>query len=204
MLLILFSSFPPELRQIIWGMFMDSLDDTSELLIHEPSNFHQPSGLMTPTVYTGFPALSHVNREAHYIAQTRASFVDCPSAQRMVPVRLFRPELDLQHLAVDICLSTNFYAFFRQAHSLRTLRFLVLSEHGFFNLSLMLILPTLIPRCALQPVTSDENWDEGWDREVALPLTTKLRAYFNQYLRNGYGFAEMGGDDVAELVLPVT
>ncbi|KAI0903122.1 hypothetical protein F4823DRAFT_619795 [Ustulina deusta] len=135
------------------GMFMDSLEDKSELLIHEPSDFIRSSNLATPAVYTGFSPLLHVNLEARSIAQKRASFAYCHRAQCMVPVRPFRPELDvlyipweawrsffllrefhygdvwlpqLQHVAVDICLSTNLAAFFRHAQhipSVRTLRF---------------------------------------------------------------------------------
>ncbi|KAI1752623.1 hypothetical protein F4782DRAFT_530491 [Xylaria castorea] len=212
----LFNSLPPELRQIIWGMFMDSLNDKSELLIHEPSHFLRPSNLTTPTVHTGFPALMRVNLEARSIAQKRVSFVKCPGAQCMVPVRLFRPELDvlyipweawrsffllkefhygtvwlsqLQHLAVDICLSTNLAAFFRQAQhipSLRTLRLLVPSAHGLFNPSSMIILPAPIPRCALRPVLSDESRGEGRDEEVALHPTTLwvLPSYLDSVNRN--------------------
>ncbi|KAI8949714.1 hypothetical protein F4801DRAFT_590881 [Xylaria longipes] len=183
----LFNSLPPELRQIIWSMFMDSLEEKSELLIHEPSDFIRPSNLLAPTVYTGFSALFHVNVEARSIAQARMNFTDCPSAQCMVPVRPFRPELDvlyipweawrsffllkefhygdvwlsqLQHVAVDICLSTNLAAFFRQARhipSVRTLRFVVPSEHNLFNPSSMIILPTPIPRCAVRPFPACES-----------------------------------------------
>ncbi|RYC55783.1 hypothetical protein CHU98_g10425 [Xylaria longipes] len=174
-------------------MFMDSLEEKSELLIHEPSDFIRPSNLLAPTVYTGFSALFHVNVEARSIAQARMNFTDCPSAQCMVPVRPFRPELDvlyipweawrsffllkefhygdvwlsqLQHVAVDICLSTNLAAFFRQARhipSVRTLRFVVPSEHNLFNPSSMIILPTPIPRCAVRPFPACESVDDPFN-----------------------------------------
>ncbi|KAI0970429.1 hypothetical protein F4678DRAFT_480629 [Xylaria arbuscula] len=186
----LFSSLPPELRQIIWGLLIDSLQDIPELLIHEPSDFLRSSNSITPKVYTGFPALLHVNLEARSIAQKRFSFVDCPRAGCMVPVRLFRLDLDvlyipweawrsffllkefhyganwlshLQHIAVDICLSTNLTAFFRQAHhipSVRTLQFVLPSNRGYFNPSSMLLFPNPISRCTLRPISAGEKVDE--------------------------------------------
>ncbi|KAI1418865.1 hypothetical protein F5Y12DRAFT_386254 [Xylaria sp. FL1777] len=214
----LFNFLPPELRQIIWGMFMDSLEDKSELLIHEPSDFLRTSTLMTPIVYTGLPAIFHVNLEARSIVRTRVTFLDCPSAQCKVPVRPFRPELDvlyipweawrsffllkefhygdiwlsqLQHIAVDICLSTNLAAFFRQMQhipSVRTLHFLLPSQHGYFNPSSMIILPTPLPRCALQTITSDRSFDE----EVALipPKLWAIPPYLDHVNRNTLKAAE--------------
>ncbi|KAI0182574.1 hypothetical protein EV127DRAFT_449192 [Xylaria flabelliformis] len=211
----LFNSLPPELRQIVWGMSVDSLNDKSELLIHEPSHFLRPSH-PAPAVYIGFPAIMHVNSEARSIAQKRVSFIYSPGAQCMVPVRSFRPELDvlyipweawrsffllrefhygnvwlsqLEHLAVDICLSTNLAAFFRQAQhvpSLRTLRLLISSAHSPFNPSLMLIIPGRIPRCALQPVLLDESRDEGSNEQAASHSTRlwALPSYLDHVNRN--------------------
>ncbi|KAI1738861.1 hypothetical protein F4680DRAFT_424246 [Xylaria scruposa] len=193
----LFNSLAPELRQMIWEMFMDSLNNKSELLIYEPSHFLRPSNLTTPEVYIGFPTLMHVNLEARSVAQKRVSFVYNSSARCMVPVRSFRPALDvlyipweswrdyfllrefdygdvwfsqLEHLAVDICLSTTLTPLLRRTQripSLRTLRLLVSSAHSLFNPSSRLIIPDRIPRYALQPVLLDESRDEGYHEQVA-------------------------------------
>ncbi|KAI3319645.1 hypothetical protein HD806DRAFT_508644 [Xylariaceae sp. AK1471] len=201
-----FPLLPPELRQAIWGVFIHSLPDKSELLIHEPSDFPQLANAGTPTVYTGYPTIMHVNQEARYIAQMHTSFVNSPSAQCMVPVRPFRPELDvlyipreawrtfflfrefhygdswlsqLQHVAVDFILSTNPATFFRQVRhipAVRTLRFVLASEEGPFNPSSMLVLPKPITRCALRQFPGDRFIEIVHGRMVT---TTTLAGYLN-------------------------
>ncbi|KAI1346149.1 hypothetical protein F5Y01DRAFT_322046 [Xylaria sp. FL0043] len=264
----LFSSLPPELRQNIWAVYVESLEDRSEVLIHEPSGFVRSSGSSTPTVYTGFPVPMHVNSEARAIAQKRLTFVECPRAPCMVPVRPFRPELDVlfipweawrsffllkelhygnvwlstvQHVAVDICVSNNFTAFFRQVHhipSVRTLRLLLASEHIYYNNNSMLILPDPMARCSLRSITAgaDNMWALGSQKrfikrmalgeaEASMPLApspearevverfargrSKLVIEANiltefRYSPTGPGFVDLGLDNVADLVLPVT
>ncbi|KAI1359772.1 hypothetical protein F5Y08DRAFT_318870 [Xylaria arbuscula] len=169
---------------MIWGLYMDALEDEPELLVHEPSDFVGTRNLTTPTVYTGFPALLHVNSEARSIAQKRLNFAHCPSARCVIPIRPFNTDLDVlyipweawrsffllremhyseawlskvQHVAVDICLATNLEAFFKQVPyipSIRTLRFLLSSESGSFNPNSMLILPSPIPRCTLRKTSA--------------------------------------------------
>ncbi|KAI0429254.1 hypothetical protein F5Y09DRAFT_310872 [Xylaria sp. FL1042] len=181
----LFNSLPPELRQMIWATLVDSIEDRSEVLIHEPSGFVRSSP--SPTVFTGFPAPLHVNREARSIARKRLTLVKCPTAPCMVPVRPFRPELDvlyipweawrsffllkelqygdlwlskLQHVAVDLCICTGFTVFFHHVHhmpSVRTLRLLLASDHDNYNHNSMLILPHPMARCSLRPIAAGSN-----------------------------------------------
>ncbi|KAI2641128.1 hypothetical protein GGS21DRAFT_357900 [Xylaria nigripes] len=181
-----FPSLPPELRHMIWDTYVDSLRDVPELLIHEPSEFPPFENPTTiPKVYTAFPATMHVNHEARVISQSRIHLIKVPAAPCMVPVRPFRPEFDilyipweawrsffllrefyyedewltrLQHVAVDICVSTNLAVFFRQVQylpALRTLRFILASEEGHASDNSMLILPTPVTRCALRPFPTD-------------------------------------------------
>jgi hypothetical protein len=127
----------------------------------------------------------HVNQEARHIAQMRITLVDSPRAQFMVPVRPFRPELDvlyipmqawrkfslfretpqgqawlslLQHVAVDFISSTNHAALFTQTQhmpALKTLRFVLATEKGPYDPSSMLIIPNPITRCTLRPFPAD-------------------------------------------------
>ncbi|KAK5635810.1 hypothetical protein RRF57_011522 [Xylaria bambusicola] len=193
-----FSSLPAEIRQEIWEMFMDALEDKSELFIHEPSQFLGTPKLTTPTVYTGFPALLHANAEARAIAQKRVTCINAAGAQCMVPVRPFRPDLDVlyipwealrsffllrevhyggawlsqvQHVAVDICVSTNLPAFFRHLEhlpSLRTLRFLVSSERKPLKPRSMLIISSPVPRCALRIASATESSGDCLDDSEAV------------------------------------
>ncbi|KAI1823036.1 hypothetical protein F4861DRAFT_512453 [Xylaria intraflava] len=210
-----FSSLPPELRQAIWDMSIDSLLDTPELLIYDPSKsipLDDPAA--APTVYTAFPTAMHVNQEARYVARRRIRLVESPTATHvnqeahhvarrrirsvksstvpcMVPVRPFRPELDVlyipweawmrlftnkpprceewfatvQHVAVDICISTNLVSFFRQVEHLpavRTLRFVLASKDGHATSNSKLILRTPVARYVLRPFPAGrELLDDG-------------------------------------------
>ncbi|KAI1434103.1 hypothetical protein GGR50DRAFT_664829 [Xylaria sp. CBS 124048] len=200
-----FPSLPPELRHTVWDMFIDSLTDVSELLVHESSEFTPLNDPITaPTVYTAFPATMHVNHEARHISKRRIRLTYSSNASCMVPVRPFRPELDvlyipweawrsffllkefhygeewlskLQHVAVDICLSTNLVAFFRQVRhipAVRTLRFVVASREGHSNSNSMLILPTPASRCILRSFPANpgppNNGDEAANKGRRIPL----------------------------------
>ncbi|KAI0601797.1 hypothetical protein F4775DRAFT_604681 [Biscogniauxia sp. FL1348] len=67
-----------------------------------------------PTVYTAYPVLMHVSREARVFAQSRTPLRPDPSPssphpRRMVPYRSFQPELDVLYVSW-----VSFAAFFRR------------------------------------------------------------------------------------------
>ncbi|GAP82645.2 hypothetical protein SAMD00023353_0101770 [Rosellinia necatrix] len=112
-----FPLLPPELRLMIWDIAVLSIPDVPELVIQDGSSFHpRKRGPPPMLVRTGFAAAMHVNREARATAMRRGCFTYAevpappvpPGARRRgadrgtrklsVPVRAFRPELDVLFL----------------------------------------------------------------------------------------------------------
>ncbi|KAI0843388.1 hypothetical protein F5Y06DRAFT_291298 [Hypoxylon sp. FL0890] len=92
----LFTSLPPEIRIIIWTFALPR--DVPELC------FPQPAGILeftSPTVYTNYPAIIHVCREARCLAQSKIRLTYSSKTKCIVPHRPFRPELDIVYIAVS-------------------------------------------------------------------------------------------------------
>lgn len=85
-----FSDLPLELRQTIWKLRLPEEDESEVCVVTDQSR---------DTVYTAFPLLMHVCQESrHFVQNSKVSGVEfCFSqeAECYVPVRKFRPELDM-------------------------------------------------------------------------------------------------------------
>ncbi|KAI1506237.1 hypothetical protein F5X99DRAFT_127887 [Biscogniauxia marginata] len=170
-----FTSLPPEIRYMIYDLALPP--DVPELYILQADKIPPTTTANTgtaagpgaekvtpphPTVYTAYPVLMHVSREARTFAQSRTQLRWSAGAQCAVPHRAFRADLDvlyiswfsfmavfrrpelflaaelvarLQHVAVDMILTTNLHRLvqkFRQLRALRTLRVVFGSAAGPF------------------------------------------------------------------------
>ncbi|KAI5927931.1 hypothetical protein F4810DRAFT_705828 [Camillea tinctor] len=263
-----FTSLPPEIRYMIYDLALPP--DVPELYILQadkipPTNITTTTTTTTnnpgtpqdapqrPTVYTAYPVLMHVSREARQFAQSRtclrphyypspspsptASSSSCPLL--LVPYRLFRPDLDVlyvswfsfgaffrrpelflgsatllsrvQHVAVDMILTTNLHRLvekFRQLRSLRSLRVVLGTAAGPFWVCAALRLPhpRLARRCALRPFESAQL-----EATVRGGPMTRPRS-LEWYLRYVHGEARdetramllmAAGDDGAEMEMEI-
>ncbi|KAI1480462.1 hypothetical protein F4774DRAFT_84489 [Daldinia eschscholtzii] len=91
---IFFSSFPVEIRDMIWGLSLPP-DERELWFLQESDTFAN----RFPVFWTKFPAIMHACREARIFCQKRLQFEYLPDLTCAVPSRPFRPDLDMCVLA---------------------------------------------------------------------------------------------------------
>ncbi|KAI0484518.1 hypothetical protein GGR56DRAFT_28374 [Xylariaceae sp. FL0804] len=154
-----FSALPPELRHIIWAFALPpDVPELHVLQVHKirPTTASPSASGMdmdepcVPLVHTAYPVLMHVCHESRRIAVSQTDLRQSPEARCLVPVRRFRPDLDvlyvswfgfmafcrrpdffigdmvasLRHVAVDVALTSypeRLLEIFRHLRSLQTL-----------------------------------------------------------------------------------
>ncbi|KAI1657488.1 hypothetical protein F4813DRAFT_389665 [Daldinia decipiens] len=122
----LFSSFPPEIRDMIWSFSLPP--DTQEVCLLEKDN----DGMVdtSPIIWTKFPAIMHVCREARNIAKLYLQFRHWEEGQCELPCRNFRPDLDVYvltphaPLSCEIAEKLRYAALDAKANSYRQVMFL--------------------------------------------------------------------------------
>ncbi|KAI1651249.1 uncharacterized protein F4817DRAFT_312080 [Daldinia loculata] len=107
----LFSSFPPEIRDMIWSFSLPP--DTQEVCLLEKDDDGMTD--TSPIIWTKFPAIMHVCREARNIAKLYLQFRYWEEGQCMLPCRHFRPDLDMYVLTPKAPLSSEIAAKLRYA-----------------------------------------------------------------------------------------
>ncbi|KAI1139602.1 hypothetical protein F5Y05DRAFT_424530 [Hypoxylon sp. FL0543] len=89
----LFTSLPPEIRAMIWKFALPA--DTPEILYSDLSRTTIP---ISPAVYTNYPAIMHVCREARHLAQKKIQLAYSTEVKCEIPYRPLRPDLDIIRL----------------------------------------------------------------------------------------------------------
>ncbi|KAI0846607.1 hypothetical protein F5Y00DRAFT_271904 [Daldinia vernicosa] len=105
----LFSSFPPEIRDMIWSFSLPS--DTQEVCLLEKDD----DGMIntSPIIWVKFPVIMHVCQEARNLAKLYLQFRYWEDGKCWLPCRNFRPDLDMYVLTPKAPLSSEIAATLR-------------------------------------------------------------------------------------------
>ncbi|KAI1341860.1 hypothetical protein F5Y15DRAFT_413782 [Xylariaceae sp. FL0016] len=194
------NALPPELRHMIWTLALPS--DTSEILVLQVHKHRrttsetsgssgddilaEPPEPSHPLAHTGYPVHMHVCRESRLLAQSQTQLEYSPVARCKVPVRRFRPELDvlyigwflflsffrrpeyfygmhfiktLRHIAIDVVLTTNpggLVEALRHLKALETLHIVFGTSNGPLWAGSALRCKAPVRRCALRAFNKDD------------------------------------------------
>ncbi|KAK8001534.1 hypothetical protein PG991_013756 [Apiospora marii] len=95
----MFMQLPKELRDAVWRYAIP--EDVPELLFYDgPGSLWEDDGEDPVMVNTGYPALMHVCSESRVVARRETYFDYSRNAEAEIPMRKFRPDLDMQYLTV--------------------------------------------------------------------------------------------------------
>ncbi|KAK8031928.1 hypothetical protein PG990_001662 [Apiospora arundinis] len=94
-----FMNLPKELRDEIWQYAMPE-GDVPELLFYGGPEDDEADGGPPIMVNTGYPVLMHVCAESRALAQRATYFQYSRNADMKIPMRRFRPDLDVQYSGV--------------------------------------------------------------------------------------------------------
>ena len=93
-----FMQLPKELRDAVWRYAMP--EDVPEILFYDGPGSLEDDEEDPVMVNTGYPALMHVCSESRAVARRETYFDYSRNAEAEIPMRTFRPDLDMQYLTV--------------------------------------------------------------------------------------------------------